>query len=105
MITVSDEHRHGSLGPRRRPDACCCCLPWSFLGVLVLRREAWIGEGLESRGLGERIGAPKVLIYGTSKEIVARDRGTYPKKFGKWRDSLNRTVARSFGIQAESCSV
>jgi hypothetical protein len=60
---------------------------------------------LEDRGLGERLGAPEVLIHGTSEEIVARDRGAYPKEFGKWRDSLNRTVAGSFEIQAESYSV
>jgi hypothetical protein len=80
-------------------------MPWSFLGVLVLKGKAWIGKGLESRGLGERLGAPKVLIYGVGEEIVARDRGAYPKKFGKWRDSLNRTVAGSFGIQVASYSV
>jgi hypothetical protein len=60
-----------------------------LLGVLVLERKAWIGKGLESIGLGERLGAPEVLIYGASKEVVAGDRGTYPKKFGKWRESLN----------------
>jgi hypothetical protein len=60
---------------------------------------------LENRRLGERLGAPEVLIYGTGKEIVAGDRGAYPKKFGKWRDSLNLTVVGSFGIQAESYSV
>jgi hypothetical protein len=60
---------------------------------------------LGSRGLDERLGAPEVLIYGTGKEIVAGDRGAYPKKFGKWRDSINRTVAGSFGIQDESYSV
>jgi hypothetical protein len=60
---------------------------------------------LEGRGLGERLGAPEVLIYGTGEEIVAGDRGAYPKKFGKWIDSLNRTVVGSFGIQAESYSV
>jgi hypothetical protein len=77
-------------------------LPWNFLGVLVLKGKDWIGKGLESRGLSGRLGAREVLIYGTGKEIVAGDRGAYPKKFGKWRDSLNRTVAGSFGIQAES---
>jgi hypothetical protein len=60
---------------------------------------------LENRGLGERLGAPEVLIYGAGEEIVAGDRGAYPKKFGKWRDSLNQTVVGSFGIQAESYSV
>jgi hypothetical protein len=44
---------------------------------------------LGSRGLDKRLGEPEVLIYGTGKEIVAGDRGAYPKKFGKWRDSLN----------------
>jgi hypothetical protein len=60
---------------------------------------------LESRGLGERLEAPEVLIYGASEEIVAGDRGAYPKEFGKWRSSLNRTVVGSFGIQDESYSV
>jgi hypothetical protein len=32
-------------------------------------------------------------------EIVAH------KKFEKWRDSLDRTIAESFGIHAESYSV
>jgi hypothetical protein len=54
-----------------------------FLGVLVLKRKAWIGKGLKGRGLGERLGALEVLIYGTGEEIVARDRGAYPKEFGK----------------------
>jgi hypothetical protein len=76
-----------------------------FLGVLVLERKAWVGKGLKGRGLGERLGAPEVLIYGTGEEIVAGDRGAYPKKFGKWRDSLGRTVAESFGIHVESYSV
>jgi hypothetical protein len=60
---------------------------------------------LERRGFGERLGALDVLIYGTDKEIVAGDRGAYPKKFGKWRDSFDRTVAGLFGIHAESYSV
>jgi hypothetical protein len=76
-----------------------------LLGVLVLEKKAWVGIGLEGRGLGERLGALEVLIYRTGEEIMAGDRGAYPKKFGKWRDSLNRTVAGSFGIQAESYSV
>jgi hypothetical protein len=59
-------------------------------------------RSLEGRRLGERLGAPAVLIYGTGKEIVAGDRGAYPEKFGRWRDFLNRIVVRSFGIQAES---
>jgi hypothetical protein len=57
---------------------------------------------LESKGFGERLGAPEVLIYGTNEEIVAEDHGAYPKKIGKWRDSFGRTVAESFGIHAVS---
>jgi hypothetical protein len=45
------------------------------------------------------------FIYGTDEEIMDGDRGTYPKEFGKWRDSFDRTVAESFGIHAESYSV
>jgi hypothetical protein len=60
---------------------------------------------LEGRGFSERLGAPEVLIYETDEEIVARDCGAYPKKFGMWRDSFDRTVAELFGIHAESYSV
>jgi hypothetical protein len=69
------------------------------------------GEGsldwrrLEGKKLGERLGAPTILIYGTGKEIVAIDRGAYPEKFGRWRDFLNRIVVGLFGLQAESYSV
>jgi hypothetical protein len=76
-----------------------------LFGVLVLKRRSLDWQRLERRGLGERLGAPEVLIYGTDKEIVAGDRGAYPKKFGKWRDSLNRTVVGSFGIQDGSYSI
>jgi hypothetical protein len=60
---------------------------------------------LEGREFGERLGAPEDLIYGTGEEIVAGDRSAYLKKFGKWKDSLDRTVTKSFGIHAESYSV
>jgi hypothetical protein len=73
-----------------------------LLGVLVLKRGSLDWQRLEGKRLGERLRAPTVLIYGTGKEIVAGDRGTYPEKFGRWRDFLNRIVVRSFGIQAES---
>jgi hypothetical protein len=76
-----------------------------FLGVLVLERRSLNRQRLESRRFGERLGAPEVHIYRTDKEIVAGDRGAYPKKFGKWRDFLNRTVVESFGIQSGSYSV
>jgi hypothetical protein len=76
-----------------------------FLGVLVLKKESLDWQRLEGKRLGERLGAPTVFIYGDGKEIVAADRGAYPKKFGRWRDFLNRIVVGSFGIQAESYSV
>jgi hypothetical protein len=77
-----------------------------FLGILVFERErARVSRGLEGRGVGERLGAPQAFIYGTDKEIVAGDRDAYPKEFGKWRGSFDRTVAESFGIHAESYSV
>jgi hypothetical protein len=37
---------------------------------------------LEGRGLGERLGAHEILIYGTGEEILVGDRGAYPKKLG-----------------------
>jgi hypothetical protein len=73
-----------------------------LFGVLVLEKRSLGWQRLESRGLGERLGAPEVLIYGTGKEIVAGDHGAYPEKFGRWRDFLNRTVVGSFGIQSGS---
>jgi hypothetical protein len=76
-----------------------------LFGVLVLERRSLDWQRLESRGLGERLRAPEVHIYGTGKEIVAGDHGAYPKKFGKWRDFLNRTVVGSFWIQSGSYSV
>jgi hypothetical protein len=53
--------------------------------VLVLERRSLGWQKLESGGLGERLGAPEVFIYGTGKEIVAGDHSAYPEKFGKWR--------------------
>jgi hypothetical protein len=73
-----------------------------LLGVVVLEKRSLDWQRLERRRLGERLGAPAVLIYGTGKEIVAGDCGAYPEKFGRWRDFLNRIVVGSFGIQAES---
>jgi hypothetical protein len=71
----------------------------------VLEKRSLDWRRLESTRLDERLGAPEVLIYGAGKEIVARDRGAHPEKFGRWRDFLNLIVVGSFGIQAESYSV
>jgi hypothetical protein len=76
-----------------------------FFGVLVLEKGRLDWQKLEGRRLIERLGAPAVLIYGSGKEIVARDRGAYPEKFGKWKGFLNRIVVGLFGIQADSYSV
>jgi hypothetical protein len=105
-----DDHRLRR-APARLPSASSLArllllLPTiEFLGVLVLEKGSLDWRRLEDRRLGERLGAPTVLIYGTGKEIVARDRGAYPEKFGRWRDFLNRIIVGSFGIQAESYSV
>jgi hypothetical protein len=102
-----DDHRLGR-APARLPSASSLArrlllLPAiEFLGVLVLEKGSLDWRRLEEKRLGERLGAPTVLIYGTGKEIVARDRAAYPEKFGRWRDFLNRIVIGSFGIQAES---
>jgi hypothetical protein len=58
-------------------------LPWSSWEYEYWKQRAWVDKGLEDRGFGERLGAPEVLIYGTGKNIVAGDRGAYPKKFEK----------------------
>jgi hypothetical protein len=76
-----------------------------FLGVLVLETKSLGWRKVEDREFSQRLRVPKVLIYGTGKDIVAGDRGAYPKKFGKWSDSLSRTVTESFGIPIESYSV
>jgi hypothetical protein len=76
-----------------------------LLGVLVLEKGSLDWQRLEGRRLGDRLGAPAVLIYGTGKEIVVGDRGAYLEKFGRWRYFLNRVVVWTFGIQAESYSV
>jgi hypothetical protein len=76
-----------------------------ILGVLALETKSLGWQRLEDRGLGERLRPPEFLIYRAGGEIVAGDRGAYPKKFGKWRDFLSRTVVESFGILIESYSV
>jgi hypothetical protein len=80
-------------------------LAMEFLGVLVLETESLSWQILEDRRLGERLRPPEFFIYRVGEEIVTGDRGAYPKKFGKWRDFLSRTVAESFGIPIESYSV
>jgi hypothetical protein len=62
MINASNERQRGFLQPRRWPDACCCCPPSSFLGVLVLEKRSLDWQRLEGRRLGERLGAPAVLL-------------------------------------------
>jgi hypothetical protein len=105
VVKEVDDHRLRR-APARLPSASSLArrlllLPAiEFLGVLVLEKRSLDWQRLEDRGLGERLGAPTVLIYGTGKEIVARDHGAYPKKFGRWKHFLNRIVVGSFGIQA-----
>jgi hypothetical protein len=76
-----------------------------LFGVLVIEKGSLDWQRFESRRFGEWLGAPEVLIYGSGKEIVAGSRGAYPEKFVRWRESLNRIVIGSFGIQAGLYSV
>jgi hypothetical protein len=39
-------------------------------GSTILEKKSLDWQRLESRGLGEMLGAPEVLIYGAGKEIV-----------------------------------
>jgi hypothetical protein len=47
--------------------------------VLALETESLGWRRLEDRGFGERLRPPEFLIYRAGKEIMARDRGAYPK--------------------------
>jgi hypothetical protein len=69
-----------------------------FLEVLTSETENLGWQRLEGRGLSERLRPPEFFIYRAGEEIVARDRGAYPKKFGMWKDFLSRTVVGSFEI-------
>jgi hypothetical protein len=69
-----------------------------FLEVSASETENLGWPRLEGRGLGERLRTLEFFIYRAGEEIVARDRVAYPKKSGKWRDFLSRTIAESFGI-------
>jgi hypothetical protein len=110
IVKEVDDHRLRR-EPARLPSASSlarCLLPLPairFLGVLVLKKGSLDWQRLEGERLGERLGAPTVLFMEDGQEIVALDRGAYPKKFGRWRDFLNRIAVGSFGIQVESCSV
>jgi hypothetical protein len=58
-----------------------------LLGVLVLEKRSLDWHRLERRRLGERLGAPEVLIYGTGKEIVVH----IPRNLGGGETSLNES--------------
>jgi hypothetical protein len=47
--------------------------------VLALETESLGWRRLEDRGFGERLRPLEFLIYRAGKEIMARDRGAYPK--------------------------
>jgi hypothetical protein len=53
---------------------------------------------LGGRGFGERLGAPKVLIYGTGEEIVVGDHGTYPKNLGSGETLLTEPSPSRLGF-------
>jgi hypothetical protein len=58
-----------------------------LLGVLVLKKGSLDWQRLEDKGLGERLGAPAILIYGTGKEIVVH----IPRNLGGGETSLTES--------------
>jgi hypothetical protein len=59
-----------------------------LLGLLVLKKRSLDWQRLESIRLGERLGAPTVLIYGTGKaEIVVH----IPRNLGGGETSLTES--------------
>jgi hypothetical protein len=87
IITASDECRRGlpsasSLARRQ------LLLPaiW-FLGVLVLEKESFDWQRLESKIVGERLGAPTVLFMEDGKEIVVH----IPKNLEGGETSLTKS--------------
>jgi hypothetical protein len=91
-IKEVDDHRLRR-APARLPSASSLArrlllLPTiEFLGVLVLEKGSLDWQRLEDRGLGERLGAPTVLIYGTDKEIVVH----IPRNLGGGETSLTES--------------
>jgi hypothetical protein len=57
------------------------------------------GEDLKAKGLVKSWGHLRFLFIGLVKEIVASDRGSYPKKLGRWRGFLDQSAVGSFGVQ------
>jgi hypothetical protein len=70
MITASDKRQRGFLQRRRWLDACCCCLPSGFFGVLVLDKESLDCKGLKTKDLVKGWGHPRFYLWGWQ-----RDRG------------------------------
>jgi hypothetical protein len=68
-------------------------------GSTILEKKSLDWQRLESRGLGEMLGAPEVLIYGAGKEIVARDRGAYPKNLGSGETSSTEPSSGRLGFK------
>jgi hypothetical protein len=48
----------------------------------------------------QEVFSEEVCAFGSdlAEDDWRRDRGAYPKKLGRWKDFLRRTVAKSFGI-------
>jgi hypothetical protein len=61
----------------------------------VLEKRSLDWQRLESRELGERLGAPEVLIYGTSKEIVVH----IPRNMGGGETSLTESSSGCLGFK------
>jgi hypothetical protein len=65
----------------------------------VLEKRSLDWKRLESRRLGERLGAPEVLIYGTGKEVLAGDCGAYLEKLGGGEISLTESLSGRLGFK------
>jgi hypothetical protein len=62
-----------------------------FLGVLVLEKGSLDWQKLEDRRLGERLGAPAVLVYGTGKETGPEIVVHIPRNLGGGEASLTES--------------
>jgi hypothetical protein len=62
------------------------------------RRRTEIGKDSRARRLGGELGASTVSFIGLVRQVVALDRGAYPKKIGRWKGFLDQAVDGSLGI-------
>jgi hypothetical protein len=54
---------------------------------------------LRAKGLVESWGHLRFSFIGLARQVVAPDRGAYPKKIGRWRGFLDQSAVGSFGVE------